>query len=59
MCNCAEMAPDRKPAWLPWLRMTAPALFVGYGLYLVAHSVFLAALVGAGVLLLCRFLLDT
>jgi hypothetical protein len=53
------MAPDRKPGWLPWLRMTAPAAFVGYGLYLVAHSMLLAAVVGAGVLLLCRFLLDT
>lgn len=51
------MTPDRKPSWIPWLRMTAPAAFVGYGLYLVSHSVVLAVIVGAGVLLICRFLL--
>jgi NADH:ubiquinone oxidoreductase subunit 5 (subunit L)/multisubunit Na+/H+ antiporter MnhA subunit len=37
--------------------MTAPAAFVGYGLFLVSQSVLLAVVVGAGVLLLCWFLI--
>jgi hypothetical protein len=37
--------------------MTAPAAFVGYGLFLVSRSVILAVVVGVGVFLLCRFLI--
>jgi hypothetical protein len=51
------MTPGRNPSWFAWLYMTAPAGFIGYGLFLVSRSVPLAIVVGAGVLLLCRFLI--
>ena len=51
------MTPGRNAPWLAWLRMSAPAAFVGYGLFLVYRSVILAVIVGAGVLLLCWFLI--
>lgn len=51
------MMPGRNAPWLAWLYMTAPAGFIGYGLFLVTRSVILAVVVGAGVLLLCRFLI--
>jgi hypothetical protein len=51
------MTPSRNASWLSWLHMTAPAAFVGYGLFLVSRSVILAVVVGAGVFLLCRFLI--
>ena len=51
------MTPGRNTTWLRRLRMTAPAAFVGYGLFLVSRSVLLAVVVGAGVLLLCWFLI--
>jgi hypothetical protein len=47
----------RNASWLPWLHLTAPAAFIGYGLFLVSRSVPLAAVVGLAVLLLCRFLI--
>ena len=50
------MARDRK-ATMALLRMIAPAGFVAYGVYLLSHSVIVAAVVGAGVFILCRFLL--
>jgi len=50
------MAPGRNTSSLAWLHVTAPAAFVGYGLFLVSRSVILAVVVGTGVLLLCRFL---
>jgi hypothetical protein len=53
------MAPGRNTTWLRRLRMIAPAAFVGYGLFLVSRSVLLAVVVGAGVLLLCRFLIGS
>jgi hypothetical protein len=46
-----------KASHFVWLRMTAPAAFVGYGLYLVTRSIALSVIVGVGVLLVCRFLL--
>jgi hypothetical protein len=51
------MTPGRNAPWLAWLRMSAPAAFVGYGLFLVYRSVILAVIVGTGVLLLCWFLI--
>jgi hypothetical protein len=52
------MTPARSSPWLArLLYMTAPAAFIGYGLFLVYRSVILALAVGAGVLLLCRFLI--
>ena len=51
------MTPARNPSWFRWLRVAAPAAFVGYGLYLVAHSVLIGVAVGAGVMVLCLFLL--
>ena len=51
------MTPARNTTWLRRLRMAAPAVFVGYGLFLVSRSVLLAVVVGAGVLLLCWFLI--
>ena len=51
------MTPLHNASWFAWLRITAPAAFVGYGLYLVTGSVILAVVVGVGILLLCRFLL--
>jgi len=51
------MTTGRNASWLVWFRIVAPAAFVGYGLFLVYRSVLLAVLVGAGVLLLCWFLL--
>jgi hypothetical protein len=47
----------RSTPWLTWLHLTAPAAFIGYGLFLVSRSVILAVVVGAGVLVLCRFLI--
>jgi hypothetical protein len=49
------MKAGRNP-WFAWLYVTAPAAFIGYGLFLVSRSVILAVVVGAVVLLLCRFL---
>ena len=57
MCDCSRMTTGRNASWLVWFRIVAPAAFVGYGLFLVYRSVLLAVLVGAGVLLLCWFLL--
>jgi hypothetical protein len=51
------MAPGHNTAWLRRLRMTAPAAFVGYGLFLVSRSVPLAVAVGVGVFLLSWFLI--
>jgi hypothetical protein len=51
------MTPRRNAPWLSWLNMTAPAAFIGYGLFLVSRSVILAVVVGGAVLLLCRFLI--
>ncbi|HEY2373851.1 MAG TPA: hypothetical protein VGH82_15110 [Gaiellaceae bacterium] len=39
--------------------MTAPAAFVGYGLYLVEGSAILGVVVGVVILLVCRFLLGS
>jgi hypothetical protein len=49
--------PRRNTPWFAWLHLTAPAAFIGYGLFLVSRSVILAVVVGAGVLLLCRLLI--
>jgi hypothetical protein len=56
LCDCPGMTPVTASR-LKWLRMTAPAAFVGYGLYLVTRSVVLAVVVAVGVFLVCRFLL--
>lgn len=50
------MKPGRTNPWFAWLYVAAPAAFIGYGLFLVSRSVPLAIVVGAAVLLLCRFL---
>jgi hypothetical protein len=57
LCECSGMRPGRSAPWLARLYMIAPAGFIGYGLFLVYRSVILAVVVGAGVLLLCRFLI--
>lgn len=46
-----------KSPTLAWLRVLAPAGFLGYGVYLVTRSVPLAALAGVAVFLAVRFLL--
>jgi hypothetical protein len=51
------MGPRRNASWFAWLYMTAPGAFIGYGLFLVSRSVTLAVVVGAAVVLLCRFLI--
>jgi hypothetical protein len=51
------MTPGRSSPWLARLYMVAPAGFIGYGLFLVSRSVLLAVVVGAGVLVLCWFLI--
>jgi hypothetical protein len=57
LCECSTMKPGRNAPWLGWLYVAAPAAFIGYGLFLVSRSVILAVVVGAAVLLLCRFLI--
>ena len=46
-----------KSSWLRVVRMTAPAAFLGYGLYLVAHSAIVGIVGGLVVLIVCRILL--
>jgi predicted ABC-type sugar transport system permease subunit len=49
--------PSNRGPLLPWIRMSAPAAFLGYGLYLVSRSLIVAVVVAVCVFLLCRFLL--
>jgi len=47
------MTPHRRPAWMPWLRVAVPGAFVGYGVFLVAHSVIFGVVAGVVVSVVC------
>ena len=47
------MTADRRPAWMPWLRVAVPGAFVGYGVFLVFHSAILGVVAGLIVSLVC------
>ena len=47
------MTPDRRPAWMPWLRIAVPGAFVGYGVFLVLHSAILGVVAGLVVSVVC------
>jgi hypothetical protein len=53
LCKCVPMTPDRRPAWLPWLRIAVPGAFVGYGVSLVSHSAILGLVAGLVLAVLC------
>jgi hypothetical protein len=47
------MTPDRRPVWMPRLRVAAPGAFVGYGVFLVSHSAILGVVAGLVVSVVC------
>ena len=51
------MTPDRRPAWLPWLRVAVPGAFVGYGVFLVFHSAIAGVVAGLVVSVVCWLVL--
>jgi hypothetical protein len=48
-----SVAPNRRPAWMPWLRVAVPGAFVGYGVFLVMHSTILGVIAGLVVSIVC------
>jgi hypothetical protein len=53
LCECVAMAPDRRPSWMPWLRVACPGAFVGYGVFLVSRSAILGFVAGLVVSVVC------
>ena len=51
------MTPDRRPAWMPRLRVAVPGAFVGYGVFLLLHSVILGVVAGLAVSVVCWIVL--
>lgn len=53
----SEPQPARRPPWLARVRVAAPAVFLGYGVYRVSGSIVLAIVVAIVVAVLGRVLL--
>ena len=51
------MTPDRRPSWMPWLRVAVPGAFVGYGVFLVSQSAIPGVVAGLVVSFVCWVIL--